>query len=108
MAEQNKKQELSKPEQLKRKHKVKEVFEISVEMGEGDTATGYIKKPDRKVMGAAMSHFQSNPLKANEIILNSCWLDGDRRILEDDDAFMAAGVVLEQVIQIRQAEIKKY
>ncbi len=94
---------------IAKKYKVKKVFELSIPMDdEGkDIAVGYIKKPSRNSLGAAMSLMQTNPLKANEIILKSNWLEGDERIMTDDDAFMSAGALLGEIIQVRQGEIKK-
>lgn len=92
-----------------KKHKVNVVFELKVPMDdEGkDYAIGYIKKPSRASLGAAMSLIGTNPIKANEILLQSNWLEGDKRILEDDDAFMSASILLEEVVTIRKGEIKK-
>lgn len=103
-----KKQTLSKAEQLKKKHGLKVVYEINVEVDEGDTAVGYLKKPNRNVMGAAMAEYQRNPLKSNEIVMRSCWLDGDERILEDDDIFMSAQAQIEEIIEYKKATIKKH
>ena len=94
---------------MAKKHGVKIVFELSVPMDDEkkDIAVGYIKKPSRNSLGAAMSLMQSNPMKANEILLKSNWLEGDERILTDDDAFLSASMLLENVVSIRQGEIKK-
>jgi hypothetical protein len=94
---------------IAKKHGVKKVYELSIPMDDEkkDIAVGYIKKPNRTSLAAAMSVIGTNPLKANEIILKNNWLEGDERILDDDDAFMSAGALLEEVITIRQGEIKK-
>ncbi len=85
---------------IAKKHGVKKVFELSIPMDdEGtDVAVGYIKKPNRNSLAAAMAIINTNPLKANEIILKSNWLEGDVRIMDDDDAFLSAGALLEEVI----------
>jgi len=91
------------PEQINEwKAKHGDVFEIAVE-----DKRGYIRKPDRKVLGAAMSFAQSNPLKMGEIILTNCWLGGDECIRTDDDYFFGVNAQLEQIITIKEAEIKK-
>jgi len=96
-------------QQVATRHKVETVFQLKIPTNDEGTehAVGYIKKPSRAVMGAAMSVMGKNPLKANEIILTSCWLEGDDRILKDDDLFLSAGQLLGDVIQVRQGEIKK-
>ena len=58
-------------------------------------------------MGAAMSVMMKNPLKANEILLTSNWLEGDKRILEDDDLFLSAGQLLGEIIKVREGQLKK-
>lgn len=91
------------------KYKVDKVYMLKIPVNDEGTefAIGYIKKPSRATMGAAMSLMSKNPLKANEIILQSSWLEGDKRILEDDDCFLAAGALLQDIIQIRAGEVKK-
>ena len=95
--------------QVAKRHNVEKVFMIKIPTNDEGTehAIGYIKKPSRATLGAAMSIMAKNPLKANEIVLQSSWLEGDRRILDDDDLFMAAGALLQEIIQIRTGEVKK-
>ncbi len=47
-----------------------------------------------------MSIMQRDPLKANEILLKSNWLEGDENIKTDDDLFLSAGVLLGDIITI--------
>lgn len=87
-------------EQWKKEHG--DVFMVTV-----DDKVGYIKKPDRKTLGAAMAFGKTNPLKFNETILNNCWLGGDEEIKDDDGCFMAVGAQLDKIIELKEAEIKK-
>ena len=91
------------------KHKIKDVYRISVPMNdEGtDIEEAFFKKPNRKVLGAAMSSFQRDPIKAMEVLLNSTFIEGDKRVLEDDEAFIAAAQAAQQMINVRAATIKK-
>lgn len=101
--------DLQKINEVAARHKVDRVFMLKIPLNDEGTdhAVGFIKKPSRATMGAAMSVMAKNPLKANEIILKSSWLEGDQSILDDDDQFLAASALLEQIIQIRSGEVKK-
>jgi len=90
------------------KYKVSKVFEIIVPFGEGDeTISAIFKKPDRNVIGLTMNLEKRNPLRAKETMLRSCYLEGDKRILDDDDAFMSACTVIDEFVTIKQADLKK-
>ena len=96
-------------EALKKKHNVSEVYEVIVPLddeGEENLAA-YLKRPDRKVLAPVMAIMQSNPIKANEILVNGCWLEGDVRMKTDDDAFMSMVSELGELINVRKGEIKK-
>lgn len=87
-------------ESWKKKHG--DVFEVNV-----DGKTAYLKKPDRKVLGAASVLGKDDPMKYNEILLENCWLGGDEEIKTDDSLFLGVSSVLAEIIEIKKAEIKK-
>ena len=95
--------------EVAKRHKQEKVYMIRIPLNDEATehAVGYIKKPTRQILGAAMSEMSKNPLKANEIILRSWWLEGDKSILDDDDLFLAAGALIQEIIKIRTGEVKK-
>lgn len=72
-----------------------------------DIAVGFVKKPDRTLLGLVLSQLTVNQIKAFEILLNSTWIEGDNRILNDDDVFMSAMASLNEMITIRQGVLKK-
>lgn len=84
----------------KKKHG--DVFQVSVE---GKTA--YLKKPDRRALGAAAVVGKSDPMKYNEVLLNNCWLGGDEEIKTDDALFLGVSATLSELIEIKEAELKK-
>lgn len=91
------------PEQIeawKRKHG--EVFAVTV----GDSVC-YLKKPSRKALGYASFASKNNPLNFNEVILNDCWLGGDESIKTDDAKFLGVSAVLTELIEVKEAELKK-
>ena len=79
-----------------------EVYQIAV-----DGNVGYIKKPDRKTLSYAMTNAQTNPLSFAEIILENGWLGGDEAIKTDDGLFLAVAGQIDQVVAIKEAELKK-
>lgn len=92
------------PEQI-RQWKVEhgDVFEVEV-----DGRRAYLKKPDRKTLSYAMAQAQTNPLGFAEVILRNCWLAGDESIQTDDSLFLAVSSKLDELIQIKEAELKKH
>lgn len=87
-------------ESWKKKHG--DVFEVNV-----DGRTAYLKRPDRKVLGAASVLGKDDPMKYNETLLENCWLGGDEEIKTDDSLFLGVSSVLAEIIEIKKAEIKK-
>jgi hypothetical protein len=67
---------------------------------------GYVRKPTRLEIGAAMT-IKNDPLLQAEDIFRSCWLGGDEELLDDDDYFQAALLQFQEVIEIKSGEIKK-
>lgn len=70
-------------------------------------AYGFIKYPSRTDISIAMTMKDSDPLKGKEVVLRNSWLEGDKAILDDDELFLSACTVLDEVIGVRQAIIKK-
>lgn len=89
------------------KQKYSDVFQLSVEDSNGNVKVGFFRKPSRQVLGNATKHLQASPMKYQEILLNNCFLGGDPEILTDDDCFLAVGVKFEEVIAIKDADLKK-
>lgn len=67
----------------------------------------YLKVPDRKTMSAASSLGMKDPLKFNEIILENCFLGGSEAIKTDDSLFLSASGKLNELIEIKEAELVK-
>lgn len=80
----------------------KDIYEIEV-----DGSTCYLKKPDRATMKAVASVGTSDPIRANEILLENCWLGGDETIKTDDEKFFGVSSKLVKLIEIKEAELKK-
>lgn len=88
-------------EQIKSwKEKHGEIYEISV-----DGYSCILHKPTRQDL-SYVSVVQ-DPIKMSEVLLRQCWVAGDNEIQEKDDLFMAVVAKMEDVIKVKEAEIKK-
>lgn len=91
------------PEQIAAwKEQHEEVFSIKVE---GHVC--YLRKPSRRAISYASVAGKSDPLKFNETLLKECWLGGSDAVRRQDDLFLAASGVLDQLIVIKEAELEK-
>lgn len=79
-----------------------DVFEVVVE-----DKVCYLHKPDRKVLSAATTIGQDDPMRYNEIMLENCWISGDPAMKTNDDYFFAVVEELGSLIEFKKAEIKK-
>lgn len=95
-------EKLSKEQIAEWKKKYGSVFLLSV-----DGKNAYLRKPDRKTLSYASTAGQTDPLKFNEVLLKGCWLGGDEEIRTDDELFLAASAKLGELIQLKEAELKK-
>jgi len=94
--------------ELKKKHG--DIYTLDVdydENGKEAVLFGYLKKPDRPTLSMALSVIDRDPLRAKQILLEKSWLAGDERIKTDDDAFISASVVLDELIVVQRAGLKK-
>jgi hypothetical protein len=72
-----------------------------------EDAVCYLHKPDRKVISAAATLGQSDPMRFNEVLIENCWISGDERIKTDNDYFFALVEKAEELLKFKTAEIKK-
>lgn len=88
----------------KKKYGDDKIFEIVV-----DDKKAILHKPTRKDLSFAMagSSQAKDSIKLAEILLNQCWIDGDKEIKENDDYFFGAVPKLEVLSETKEAEIKK-
>ncbi|MCY4418878.1 MAG: hypothetical protein OXB93_03415 [Cytophagales bacterium] len=79
------------------------VYEISVE-----GKKGFFKAPDRAILGYAMSNQAQDPLSYHEIIARNCWLGGDELLLSEDKLFLSLCTRLGELVEIKEAALKKW
>jgi hypothetical protein len=74
---------------------------------EVDGRSCYLRQPNRKDLAAATASGKKDPLKFNDSILVNCWLAGDEEIRTNDELFLGASQVLDEVLEFKTATIKK-
>lgn len=93
------------------KHKVRHtnIYLITVEPAEpdGERLEYLFKQPDRKVLAAAGKFAASDPMRAAEVMMDNCILEGDKKQLEDVAVFTAVAAQFEEINKPREAAIKK-
>ena len=82
----------------KRKHG--EIFELSV-----DGKSCIVRKPNRKDLSYVS--VVKDPIKMSETLLKQLWVEGDKEIQEQDDLFLAVIPKMEEVIKVKESQIKK-
>lgn len=85
-------------QEWKKKHG--DLFEITVE-GKGCI----LHRPTRRDLSYAS--VVKDPIKMSETMLNQLWVDGDEEIKTDDALFFAAIQKMQDVLEVKEAEIKK-
>lgn len=93
-----------KLEALKKKHG--EVFEISVKHGNKEYNC-YLRKPNRDEYFMFFSYSVTNPMKGLELLLGSCWLEGDSEINDIDPVFFGALTQVGDLVEVYEASVKK-
>lgn len=86
-------------QELKKKHG-STLFLITV-----DDKSCILRKPKRQDL--SYIGVVKDPMQASETLLRQLWVDGDKEILEDDELFLAVCNKMDEVIKVKEAEIKK-
>lgn len=68
-----------------------------------------VHKPTRRDLSFAMvgSNGGKDAVKMQEILLKQCWIDGDGEIMTNDDDFFAVSALIADLMEVKQAELKK-
>lgn len=101
-----------KAEKIKAKYKVRKVYVITVQGEAGDSKAEYqawIRRPDLKEFSMFTTMVAKNEvILGGKTVLNTCFLEGDREIVDDDDIFLGAVNQLEELMNVRSASIAKF
>lgn len=76
---------------------------------EVDGMAAYFRKPTRKELSYASigSNQMKDSIKYSELLMNSCFLGGDREIIDNDAYFLGAAPVIEALSEAKVGEVKK-
>ncbi len=77
-----------------------DLFKISVE---GKSCV--LHKPTRQDLSYAS--VIKDPIKMSEVMLKQLWVAGDEEIKTNDELFMAVVAKMDEVLKVKEAEIKK-
>ena len=77
-----------------------DLFEIGVE---GKSCV--LHKPTRQDLSYAS--VIKDPIKMSEVMLKQLWVAGDEEIKTNDELFMAVVAKMDEVLKVKEAEIKK-
>ena len=74
-----------------------------------DGKEGFFRKPTRQEISYASiaSNQMKDVMKYSETLMNSCWLGGDRDILDKDEYFIGAMGVIAALAEVKTGEVKK-
>jgi len=64
--------------------------------------------PTRKIISMFSKYIQSDPAKAQEILVKNCLLTDHETVLSDDGLFFSALSQISELIPVREGKIKKY
>lgn len=64
-----------------------------------------LRKPNRQDLSYVSQ--VKDPIKVSEALLGNLWLAGDDCIKTDDELFMAVVAKMDQLLKIKEAEVKK-
>ena len=91
------------PEQIQAwKDKHIDIYQLTVE-----DKSCIVKTVDRKTLSFASSIGTKDPMKFNEMLLKGCWLGGDIEIQNEDKYFLSVGVKIAELIEFKEATLKK-
>lgn len=64
--------------------------------------------PSRRVTGMFMKFMDTNPLKAQEILVKNCLLTDKEQVMNDDALFFTLASNLGELVPIREGIVKKF
>jgi hypothetical protein len=67
----------------------------------------YIRNPNRQELMRYMTVYSEDKYKGNELLLNTCWLDGDNFIRDDNTSFISALLRIDQIVGVVETALKK-
>ncbi len=69
-----------------------------------DGMKAYFRKPTRKELSYAMA-MQNKPLEMTEHIVKSCFLGGDRRLVDEVEYLLGSDKLVEKLLEFKTVEL---
>ena len=66
------------------------------------------RAPNRKELSYASLAGAKDPMKFNESIMNSCFVEGDKELINDDDYFLGTSQQIANIIEVKESSMEKY
>lgn len=98
---------MSSSELKQLKSQGKKIYSISINDGDKDYK-GWFTKPKLIDLQAATKIGKDDPFKATMILFESCWIKGDQELKDNDDFKLAAISKFQDILKVRDAEIKEW
>lgn len=92
---------------LKKQHKTKNLFLITVEH-EGETLFFWLKKPDMTVLSAVAALADNDPIQAGQVMFRSCLVNGEVDYADDVDVFPAISEKLHETMNTAKSTLEKF
>lgn len=88
------------------------VIEITKDTSGDEVFKCILKSPSRGILEAALSKMglnggQAEIISAGEIVLRGCWIEGDQEILDNDLYLVPAALQAYNLIDLKEAVLKK-
>ena len=84
------------------KNKYGDVFVV-----EAEGKKCWLRRPDRKVIGAAVVLSNGDPMEQKEVIIRNCWLGGDMEFQNEGRNFFAMSGQVDELVDSAKAALKK-
>lgn len=97
--------------EVKKRHKATTVYVLKVPEDDSENPKhllGWLRKPNLDELGFFAINSQTNPMHANRTMLRTIWLEGDEKILEDEDCLVSAMTQMGGILKVRQSEMEKF
>lgn len=97
-------------EEIAKKHSISKAYKLTAQLNDEDSkefATAFFRKPSRTEFGSAMAYSNADPIRTKELILNSCFLEGDKSVIENDYALMCAAGHVDDIVGMIYGDLKK-
>lgn len=93
---------------IKKAYGVKAAYWLEAEDDEGNAIGGWVKQPGIPELDSSAKTMGEHPVTGTRDLLFECWLEGDKRILQEDDLFLQILPVANDIFQQKMGSVKKY